>query len=75
MALAIRHIGMHPAFLVRADALLWSINERLAGRYGADLPPLGPEWLDDLLVIAQATAEQEEQTERELHRLAQQWKG
>lgn len=31
---------------------LWSINERLAGRPGADLEPLGNQWAGDLLLLA-----------------------
>ena len=29
--------------------MLWSINERLAGKPGQDLEPLGTAWVDDLM--------------------------
>jgi len=33
---------------MRLDALLVSVNDRLAGRPGADIEPLTHEWLSDL---------------------------
>lgn len=35
-------------FLVRQDALLVSINDRLAGQPGQDIAPLGDGWEDDV---------------------------
>lgn len=46
------------------DALLWSINERMAGREGLDLDPLGTEWLDDLMDIAAVEAEEWDNRQR-----------
>lgn len=35
--------------LHRQDALLWSLNERAAGRPGLDLPPPDLGWMSDVL--------------------------
>ena len=32
--------------------MLWSINEKLSGREGIDLPPPDGAWLDDLIPLA-----------------------
>lgn len=42
--------------------LLWSINERLGGRNGMDVPRLGPDWIDILTGIAAVEAEDMEAT-------------
>ena len=34
------------------DALLWSINERLAGRQGIDLEPPSYDWVADIVECA-----------------------
>lgn len=35
---------------------LWSINDRLGGGKGIDMPALGTEWLDDILDMASEEA-------------------
>jgi hypothetical protein len=56
----LRRVKTHPELIVRNDALLWSINERLGGLCraqgalpvpGQDLTPLGRRWLADLLAL------------------------
>lgn len=42
----------HPAALEMQLGLLWSINERLAGRPGANFPRLDPEIITDVLEAA-----------------------
>ena len=44
--------GGHPHLHARIDALLWSINERLAARRGLDLPKLTSDYLSDVLEVA-----------------------
>ena len=41
----------------RQDALLCSINDRLGGNPGQDVPPLTNEWLTDLLLVNEQEAE------------------
>jgi len=40
--------------------LLWSINERLNGKQGVDLPEPNFNWLDDVIHLAIIEAEEEE---------------
>lgn len=39
---------------------LWSINERLAGRAGVDLPRPDESWVEDLLDVMMKRAEDQE---------------
>lgn len=49
-----------PELIVRQDALLTSINDRLGGGPGEDIPSLGPEWMDDLFDVMESEAEEAE---------------
>lgn len=61
LRVALRGSRAHPAIhLYLADAL-WSINERLAGRPGADLAPLSRGILADYVALALEEAEQMKQ--------------
>lgn len=42
---------------------MWSINERMAGREGMDLPSPTLEWLDDLVAVLLLDKEREEEEE------------
>jgi hypothetical protein len=42
----------HAEFPVRQDALLVSINDRLGGKPGQDIAPLGTAWEADLWQLA-----------------------
>lgn len=48
-----RHAASHPEVVATQADLLWSINERLAGREGMDVPRLGRAWLDDVIAMAE----------------------
>lgn len=48
LQVALDYNRRHPEIDTRVDALLWSINERLGGRPGLEIEPLGTTWLDDL---------------------------
>jgi len=51
---------------------LWSVNERLAGRAGCDVPPLEAAWLADVLLVAldesEHLADLQEEREDEIQR-------
>jgi hypothetical protein len=50
-----------------ADAQ-WSINERLGGNAGLDMPRLGLSYLEDWIHVANAEADDIERLEREIER-------
>ena len=49
--------------------MLWSINERLAGKPGQDLEPLGTAWVDDLMRCLEREAKVQEEAEEEMRLL------
>lgn len=49
---------MHPELTARWDALLCSINDRLAGGEGMSVPPLTLDYLDDVLDVCADEAEE-----------------
>jgi hypothetical protein len=57
--LALGKMRQHPYVIQYQQWALWSINERLAGREGQDLPRPETRYLGDLVTIQRAeTAEQ-----------------
>jgi hypothetical protein len=51
---------------MRQDALLWSINDRLGGGAGVELPRLSDDWVDDLVLAAVAQNDELEEMKAEL---------
>ena len=49
----------------RQDAILCSINDRLGGNPGMDLPPLSSEWLTDLLLVNDQEAKRAEENDED----------
>ncbi len=53
--------GHHPEVIARTDALLVSINVRLGGKPGHDIPPMDTYYLDELIALAEAKAQATEE--------------
>lgn len=49
MTAALHQMHTLPELVFHQHALLWSINERLAGKPGLEIPPLGENWAHDLV--------------------------
>lgn len=49
----------HPYLVETQLTLLWSINERLAGKQGLTLPPLNSNYIDDIEAVVTMRAERQ----------------
>ena len=62
-----KQLGTHPEIAYRADRLLVSINDRLGGKAGEDIEPLGQEPLNDIMDILKLEGRQAERMEEEFN--------
>lgn len=60
----------HPEVVTTTLELLWSINERLAGREGIDVPPPSLAFLQDVSDVARIQCEERERVMEEIQRNA-----
>jgi hypothetical protein len=56
--MSIGYLHAHPYHLTRVDQLLWSINERLGGNAGLDVPAPSTTWVSDLIVHSKRIQEE-----------------
>lgn len=62
--MSIGYLHAHPYHLSRVDQLLWSINERMVGRAGLDVPPPSSTWVSDLFIHSQRIEKEIEENTR-----------
>lgn len=62
----IRYAKVHPDQVDTPALLLWSINERMAGRTGVDVPMPNDDWKEELLELAALEAAEQEERDGNL---------